>query len=82
MEVSVSKLCSSSPSNGDDAKHDEMVSGNLTIWREAFGLGNLSSGIRKELTKRVPFLLGIDHAEYSLEFFVDVGDLHDDGIPF
>lgn len=65
--------------NGDG---DNILPTNLTVWREAFNLGSFRPQIRKELTRRAPFLLGSQQAEYTREFFVDVGGLCNEGIPF
>lgn len=61
---------------------DELLPTNLTVWTEAFSLRSFRPQIRKELTRRAPFLLGSEQAEYTREFFADVGGLCNEGIPF
>lgn len=61
---------------------DELLLTNLTVWREAFSLRGFRPQIREELTRHAPFLLRSEQAEYTQEFFADVGGLRNEGIPF
>ena len=54
---------------------------NPSIWAEAFDLRGVGENMRKHLTTVAPFLLG-DAACYSSEFFVDMGGLCMNGVPF
>ena len=63
-------------------KQDELLPTNLTVWKEAFILKCFGPQIRKELTRRAPFLLGSEQAEYTWVFFTKMEGLSNDGIPF
>jgi hypothetical protein len=59
-----------------------LKSGNMSIWSEPFNLGNASLSVCAELTRRAPFLLGSDRAQYTEDFFTETGGLYGEGIPF
>lgn len=78
-EVSAGFVGMDSCGSGDE---EELTPSNLTVWREAFNLRSFEPEIRKEMTRRAPFLTGSEQAEYTRSFFADIGGLCNEGIPF
>ena len=60
----------------------EILSNHVSVWHAPFDLDTLPAGVKDEVVRNCPFVLGDNIARYSLDFFRTTGALCDKGFMF